>query len=102
MLYILVLCQTFYHLPEESGHLSAVLQNSPDEERSPGVEAALVLIRAIFTQQPTDTLRKRQKERPKYIISQQLRFKKETKGVLIQTIDKNKQKKQSVPSQLSF
>ncbi len=46
----------FYHFPEESSHLSAVLEDGPDEERSPGEEAALLPIQAVSTQQLTGTL----------------------------------------------
>lgn len=45
-----------YHFPEEGGHLAAVLQNGPDEERGPGKEAALLSVQAVSTQQLTGTL----------------------------------------------
>lgn len=48
--------QKFYHLPEESGHLAAVLEDGPDEKRSPGEEAAPLPIQAVSTQQLTGTL----------------------------------------------
>ena len=51
----------FYHLPEERCHLAAILQNSPDEERRPGEEAAFSPIHAVATQQLTDALGGRRK-----------------------------------------
>lgn len=45
-----------YHLPEECGHLAAVLEDRPDEERSPGVETALVPIQAVSSQHLTGPL----------------------------------------------
>lgn len=40
-----------YHLPEESSHFAAILEDGPDEEWGPGKEAALLSIQAVSTQQ---------------------------------------------------
>lgn len=45
-----------HHFPEEGGHLTAVLQDGPDEEGGPGREAALLSVQAVAAQQLTGTL----------------------------------------------
>lgn len=47
----------FYHFPEKQGHFAPVLQDSPNEEWSPGKEAALFTIQAVTAKQLTGILR---------------------------------------------
>lgn len=46
-----------YHFPEEGGHLTAVLQDGPDEEGGPRKETSLLSIQAVATQELASTLR---------------------------------------------